>query len=527
MTDVELPLDPGQPVTDDKRPAASAWAELEGDRSDFLERAREVSSLTIPSLIPPSGATGSTRLPTPYQSTGAEGVNNLASKLVLTLFPPAAPFFRLAVDPAALREMVDDEGSDEELHAKAAAKISAIEQEIAREIEVRAIRPAMFTTFRHLEVAGNYLLRWKDSKLRGFSLPEYVIKRDGEGVILWIITCERLSRTNLPKGVTAPPDAKEVKLYTAAHRQADGKYRVWQEIEDRLFGVDTVEEEDLPYIAPTMFDLDGESYGRGLGEHYLGDLVSLEALARSIVLASAAAAHLVWMVNPNGFTKIADLQKARTGDYIVGLPSDVQALKLDKNADLTIAASTAEQIERRLSRAFLLNSSIQRDAERVTAEEVHFLAQQIEAAHGGTYSLMNDQLQLPIARRVKKDMERQGKLPKLPEELAELKVITGLEGLGRSAELDRLRALLGIAADHLGVEEIARRTNGSNLLNRIAAATGVDDTGLWKSEETLAAEAQAAQQQALAQAAIGPGVGAAAGPLAEALVQQAQNGQEA
>tara|TARA_R110002020_G_scaffold167780_6_gene356282 strand:- start:6608 stop:8200 length:1593 start_codon:yes stop_codon:yes gene_type:complete len=523
----QAPFEPSDSGSNQKRPAAAAWARLEGEREDYLTRAREVSSLTIPFLVPPDGSTGNTRLPTPYQGTGAEGVNNLASKLVLTLFPPSAPFFRLVEDPATVRDLGEQQGLDEqgmrELVADVKADISVMEQEIATEIESRSIRPAIFEVFRHLIVAGNALIRWEDSSMRVFPLDQYVIKRDGSGAILCVVTCERLSASSLPDGVTAPPDAKEVKLYTAAERTKDGEYRVWQEIEDKIFNPGTVSKDELPYIAPRMFELLGESYGRGLGEHYLGDLVSLEALSRSIVQASAAAAHLVWLVNPNGFTKVSELQKARTGAYIPGLRSDVEALRLDKGADLSISANTAERIERKLHRAFLLNSAIQRDAERVTAEEIRYLAQQIEAAHGGTYSLMNEQLQLPIARRVMNDMEKQGRLPQLPKGVVEPKVITGIEGLGRSAELDRLRTLLAVATDHLGVEEVGRRVNGTNLLKRIAAATGVDDSGLWRSEEELAAEAQAAQQAALMQSIAGPTAGAAAGPVASALVENAQN----
>ena len=68
------------------------------NREVFIERARESAELTIPHLFPPKGSNESTNFPTPYQSVGSRGVMNLSSKLMLALFPPQAPFFRLGID---------------------------------------------------------------------------------------------------------------------------------------------------------------------------------------------------------------------------------------------------------------------------------------------------------------------------------------------------------------------------------------------------------------------------------------------
>ena len=67
---------------------AGRYTQLESHRHSFLERARDASELTIPTLVPPDGHTGSTLYKTPYQSVGARGINNLASKLLMTLVAP-------------------------------------------------------------------------------------------------------------------------------------------------------------------------------------------------------------------------------------------------------------------------------------------------------------------------------------------------------------------------------------------------------------------------------------------------------
>ena len=55
------------------------------NRELFLERGRECTQYTIPTLIPEEGHSATSRYYTPFQGIGARGVNNLASKLLLTL----------------------------------------------------------------------------------------------------------------------------------------------------------------------------------------------------------------------------------------------------------------------------------------------------------------------------------------------------------------------------------------------------------------------------------------------------------
>ena len=61
-----------------------------------------------------------------------------------------------------------------------------------------------------------------------------------------------------------------------------------------------------------------------------------------------------------------------------GSSNDVSVLQVNKFADFRIAYDTMNRIETRLQLAFLLNSSIQRNAERVTASEIRFMAEDLE-----------------------------------------------------------------------------------------------------------------------------------------------------
>ena len=68
---------------------------------------------------------------------------------------------------------------------------------------------------------------------------------------------------------------------------------------------------------PLRFNVvDGESYGRGRVEEFIGDIQSLESLMQSLVEGSAAAAKVVFMVSPSATTKPQSLAKAPNGAII-------------------------------------------------------------------------------------------------------------------------------------------------------------------------------------------------------------------
>ena len=100
-------------------------------REPFLSRAKRCSALSIPSLIPNSAGTnyrhtGGESFDVPWQSMAARCVNNLASKLMLTLLPPNVPFFRLVVQKQNLEQ--DFEGQDPELAAEIERGLSKMER---------------------------------------------------------------------------------------------------------------------------------------------------------------------------------------------------------------------------------------------------------------------------------------------------------------------------------------------------------------------------------------------------------------
>ena len=480
----------------------SAFAEREA----YLNRARDCAKLTIPSLIRDQGSNWATVFNTPFQSIGARGVNHLASKLLLTLLPPNSPFFRLTIDDFDIAELVgsDQRGAVEEGFAK-------IERSAMNEIETEAYRVPVFEALKHLITTGNCLLYLPEGGgMRVFHLDRYICKRDPMGNLLYLITKETLDAKTIPEsarvvlGLPSPqelspesPD-KPYELFTYVCNK--GKYwHIHQEIGNTIipdsYGKFPIDKS--PFIALRFSRVDGESYGRGLVEEYLGDLKSLEALTQAIVEGSAAASKVLFLVRPNGTTRIKTIADAPSGAIVQGDQNDVATLQVNKFNDFRVAQDMSKEIQERLAAAFLLNSSVQRNAERVTAEEIRFMAQELESALGGVYSVLSQEFQLPLINILLGKMVRQKKMPKFPKESVKPQVVTGMEALGRGQDLNKLSQFLEYLAP-LGPEVIAQKLNIDDYMDRLGASLGIDTGGLIKTDEQIQmeqAEAQQAQQE--------------------------------
>ena len=108
-----------------------------------------------------------------------------------------------------------------------------------------------------------------------------------------------------------------------------------------------------------------------------------------------------------------------------------------------------------------------------------------------------------MIKRIISVLEREKKLPKLPEGTVEPVIITGFEALGRGNDANKLATFLQTAAQILGPESVLTYTNASDALKRLGVGFGIDMKGLIKPEEQVQQERQAAQQQqAMAQAGV-------------------------
>ncbi len=480
--------------------AEARYKRMQTDRAVFLDEAWKSAQLTLPSLIPDSQDICERRqpveLPKPWQSLGGRGVNNLASKLVVGLFPPTSPFMRYQIHPLAKNDAKREEIDLAPIQSDLATREAVIQAEV----DVQGIRTKAYLTIKHLLVAGNVLLRKvKDKGLQVFPLNSYVAKRDTEGLLIETIVVEKHDRRTITdqrvidiinlaeSSIDASKEDGVVNIFTSIRR--DGKkFDVVQEVG----GIEvpgtkrSFKPRNLPWLTLRFTSIDGEDYGRGFVEEYRGDLTSYESLSKDMIFASANAAKVLWAIDPASGVNPKRWMELDNGQAYSGRDGDVTATKVDKGADMAAADNQINRLEKALGADFLLNSSFQRNQERVTAEEIRRLAEELEDTLGGVFSLMGQELQLPLAILLENELIANKSLLKLDEKTVRIGIVTGLAAIGRGQDLSRLKdALASVAEVATVVPGLVDYIKEGALNERIWTGTGVDTDGLLRTDEEV------------------------------------------
>lgn len=494
-----------KPFNSQGQTAKARYERLLTERNMYTDRAEKCAKYTIPMAFPKDSDNYSTEYLTPFQSMGARGVNNLASKLMLALFPPNAPFFRLVLSEDILQEI----GDDTQTLQRFEEGLSKIEKKITSYMETHQVRTTMYEAIIQLILAGNVLLFMppKEGGIRLYRLNNYVVERDGLGNVIEIIAKEEMTGATMPDVVlktldtpdTIDPD-KSYDVYTHVYLEGD-RYKSYQEIEGKkIEGTQQSYPLDgSAWIACRLRKMDGENYGRSFVDEYLGDLKTLEQLSKSVVEVAAIASNIIYLVNPNSMTRVSDIEKVKPGGFVKGRPEDIQILQVNKTQDLQITTGVIQEIEGRLSYAFLLNSAVQRNAERVTAEEIRYVANELEDTVGSIYSILSQELQLPLVRRFMLQMMREGQLPDIPlgQQGVIPMVVTGIEALGRGHDLNRLDTFIRYA--QVFPEAFQTSVKQGEILRQIATSLGIDANSVVKSDREIQEEQEQAMQAQMAQ----------------------------
>lgn len=482
--------------------ARERYNQLVTDRQQFLDKAVDCSKLTLPYLIQDDTSTSPTHesLNIPWQSVGAKCVVALAAKLMLAILPPQATFFKLQVRDDKLGEdMPPDIRSELDL------SFSKMERMVMDYIAASNDRVVIHQALKHLIVGGNALLFMGKDGIKNYPLTRYVVNRDGNGNVLEIVTKELIHRDvlgfDLPKkepntvvDKTYGTNTDDVEVYTCVKLQ-NGRWVWYQEVEGMIIpgSRSTAPKNASPWLVLTFNSVDGEQYGRGRVEEFLGDLKSLEGLSQALVEGAAAASKVIFLVSPSSTTKPATIAKAGNGAIVQGRAEDVQVVQVGKTADFSTAANMAQTIERRLLEAFLVMNV--RNAERVTAEEVRLTQLELEQQLGGIFSLLTVSFLIPYLSRTLLVLQRSNEIPNLPKDIVRPTIVAGINALGRGQDRESLSMFVGTIAQTLGPEALMRYINPEEAIKRLAAAQGIDILNLVKTEAQMAQEKEMMMQQ--------------------------------
>lgn len=505
--------------------AEDRYNALKSDRNLAESRAKKCADLTLPTLfkVVTKGKSPATRV-TPYQGTGARCVNSLSSRLLLALFPPNANFFKLSPDGLDVAKLQEQAGIAQ---GELEEGLAEIERTVINEIETSGMRGRLALALKHAVTTGNFCLYVPDEgNAKVYPLTRFVVDRDGMGNVLEIVTLDSVNTATLDDSVVAAVGLKNDSTSTDGVGEAVELFtRIWREgqlwmVQQEINGKVVPETEGsypidaCPWIPVRIPEEDAESYGAGFVNEYLGDFDALDKLSKALLKGAAAAAKVLWALHQNSDIKIKDITSAESGAVLRMDGTHLTPIQQQKFGDFQFVKAQADALVQRLEMAFGVRTAIQRSGERVTAEEIRYLAQELEDVLGGIYSILAEDLLLPLVRRVLDRLQHTKQLPPLPPGLVKPRIVVGVAALGRGQDMAKIVQWAQAAQQTLGPLEFARRVNSGELLARMGAASDLSMKGLIKSDEELQQEQQ--------DAAVQQGAVKAAPQLAQAALAQSQ-----
>ena len=482
------------------------WTEMESEKGDLVRRTEEYARWTIPSVCPEDN-TAHAEQDRADVAIGARLVNHLANKVVDTMFPHDRPFFTVALTPEMRKDLRKELGVEgEAAFAEAVREETAAVEEVAmRKLKIGSYRPQAIEVVKHKIISGNALLRrLPDGSRTVYGVKDFCIRRDISGKPLEVLLKDAKKVGSLPAGVkqlykNANPQAKETDpcvLYS--HYKWDGFRWSFQQGVDRvlLAGASKFKPVDVP-ILPLVWNLArGENYGRGLVEDHCVAFHQVDVLTKALLDMVGVMADIKFIVDPSSVLDVQELNNSARGSYHQGRKDDISTPESQRRLEVQATAAVIEKLERELSQAFLLSSGGVRQAERVTAEEIRFIAMELESAFGGLYSRLAIEWQQYEAEYAVSQINFDTELGNSKLPAFEVVITTGLESLSREGQLDNLRRAI---SDLVMLEGVPEDIRGAINPLKFASFIFTNHTVKWKEFLFTQDEMTAKQDAAMAQ----------------------------
>lgn len=490
-------------------PGHKRFSELERYKMQALDTARECSRLTRPSVVPACGHVPGMPTKYPESSHGGRLVSNLVSQLLLILFPPGIPFYKLDLESVDVRELSKTLKlpDNKTMYDALRETFVSLENNSVIALESDADREKLRMILEQSVVAGDSMFSTLGEELRIIPMADWVILRGPSGEMLEAVYRESLPVNDDLENVPISEEDRVrglVTRYVRAYR----KNKRWaveffvsntEEPYDNL----SVKDEDF-WIHSNPWSLtSGEDYGRGHVEANLGDIRTYDSGIQLVNESATALSKVLFLVKPNGVTKALDVAQAENTQIIHGDSNDVGVVQANKVYDMGAFINMLNGIKQDLDISFMMPTALRRSGERVTAEEIRRMAAEFEKSQGGIYSSLSLNIQKPVARLLMRKLFKRSKGAFGKLKLTDLLPIvnTGLQGLGRNLELENFLMFL---SEFLGLSPAnSAKLNMDQVASRLASLRGLEIAKLFKSPEEMAQEAQMQAMDSMAQQ-VGP-----------------------
>lgn len=504
------------------------WHTDDAARQQSLDRARRCAALTKPPALPPQNHMSEDGLPEPFQSLGAMIVTALEGKMLSALFPPGHPWFLLQPSPSVW--LASDEDVPAEDKREFASLLSRREMLVAAYLESGGLsgsrrsaakrrRSSHFRTAmrQHLSqciITGQALsLLRDDMAFQNFRRDQFVIRRDSSGDILRITIQEMIDPLELPReerrlaelddDVLEQRDAHErmMPLVTQVRWQPlSGRWLVLQEMNGKV--ISEREEKVCSYIETPYELVSGDDEGRGFVELRLGALASIDQLHERM-LDFAAILSDFKLFRGIGCQVRDEALTGRPGSVVDGaevsdgMVKNVAMLQSNKNADYGAILNHLIRLEDNFKGTVALHQSTTPRGERVTAQQVRLVAQEVEEATGGFFVPLADSLQRPLIELAIYRAETARLMAPLRDDrLEDIHLLTGLSALAGANKIAQVLEI-GQIAQAFGPEAMAA-LDYSVVMDVVTRYAQFYEPGFVKSPERRAQERAQAMREAVA-----------------------------
>lgn len=439
-------------------------------------------------------------------SIGAEGLNNFISQVSKLAFPAQGAFFRVEGKKGAENLSKLSKQRREDIYRR-------LEEASMQELYMRGLHAQKFMLVGTLLCLGDVTYRVplnKKSKIQVYDMNDVVIKRSRNGRVVDIIIKEdtefrylsREARDKLSLSGKMYKDDDIVSLYTHIFLDTDiDKMVIKHSVDD--IPLDTKENFCIPqeceYQVGSLTVKRGSHYGTGVVQQYLPLIHKANVYADTATDTAVAGSLVNWAVAPSATVRPEEFANREQGQPFGVKPQDIQPIQANVGQHLQITQQQYAQIVNTLQRVFLMFTAVQRDAERVTAQEIRMVAQKLEETHFGLYATIAENLQRPLAHLGLSLIDDEELTPYKDE--VEIKVVTAMEAQSRGVELDNILGALNSTTILNSVPpQVQEHLKISNLENAIFNNHNVTPDEFIKSEEEVQAERQAlAEAEAQAQ----------------------------
>lgn len=477
-----------------KATIADMFMEMDGERSDHLDRVRRCAQLTKPWVLPyeenthkmftsggrfAGGGRKDRPQPQNFQSLGSRMVSSMGAHMVMNAFPVDAPWMSLIVHSP----LWYDQSVPEQWKLEAERRLWLAEMAVSSMLESAPLgasnrgsmgfHAGMWRTITNALVTGDSLTHLLDDfRVRSFRLDNYVTERDTAGDVLCHVIREEVDPLSLSEDRRAKLEKSDGELQEKSARERMEEMHTlveWQPLTKRwvvrqeVCGKEIhVEEQEFSAFISAPFELiGGDNYGRGLAEANHGDLWTFDQIERSYIDFAATASKMHPVMDVGCMVRDEDLEQdsgmpihgARVSGGVV---QDMAFLNMNKGADFGVVQVVREAKRRDLGAAALLESEAAPRGEAGRHSTAwRMVYNEIQRVTGGHYVNLIGALQPGIVRRAMHVAINRRMVPDIDMGVMKVRFLTGLSAMRRDAEKQKLLQLAQFI-QFLGPEAQAR-----------------------------------------------------------------------